>query len=70
MDYQFDAVVIGAGDTYEELAENQVDDEVDASLVILDDEIFLRGRKSLYCISEKGPRAKGDDVKSGDKKRP
>ncbi|MCB9881301.1 MAG: PQQ-binding-like beta-propeller repeat protein [Planctomycetes bacterium] len=63
-------VVIGAGDSYEELAESQVDDEVDASLVIVDDEIFLRGRKSLYCISEKGQRAKGDGGKTGDKKLP
>lgn len=46
-------VVLDAGSDFRELAANQVDDEVDASLVAVGDRIYLRGRKSLYCIGEK-----------------
>ena len=44
--------VIQAGETYEELATNQLDDEFDASPAIVGDVIYLRGWKYLYCIAE------------------
>lgn len=34
------------------LAENQLDEVFDASPAIVDDEIFLRGEKDLYCIAQ------------------
>ena len=33
------------------LAENQLDDVIDASPAIVGDEIFIRGEKNLYCIA-------------------
>lgn len=46
-------LVIKNAESFEVLASNKLDDDVDASLAIVDDEIFLRGRKFLYCIAEK-----------------
>lgn len=45
--------VITAGATYKELATNELDDVFDASPIIIGDELYLRGHKSLYCISAK-----------------
>ena len=45
-------VVIKDGPELEILATNELDDGIDASAAIVDDEIFLRGKKYLYCISE------------------
>lgn len=44
-------VVIRHGPDFEVLATNTLDDEFDASPVIVGDEIFLRGHQYLYCIS-------------------
>jgi outer membrane protein assembly factor BamB len=44
-------IVLRTGPTYEVLARNALDDEFDASPVLVDREIFLRGQKFLYCIS-------------------
>lgn len=44
--------VIKHGPAYEVLAENTLDDGVDASMALVDNEIFIRGFKHLYCISE------------------
>ena len=44
--------VIKLGVQYEEIATNQLDDGFDASMAIAGDEIYLRGRKHLYCIAE------------------
>ena len=44
-------VVIEAGSSYEILNTNRLDDGFDASPVIVGDELFLRGRDSLYCIA-------------------
>jgi outer membrane protein assembly factor BamB len=44
--------VIKHGTQFEVLAKNQLDDEFIASPVILNSTIFIRGYKSLYCISE------------------
>lgn len=45
-------LVIKHGPKFEVLASNSLDDDVDASLAIVDNEIYLRGRKYLYCIAE------------------
>jgi len=45
-------VVIKASDVFEPVATNQLDDKIDASPAIAGNEIFLRGRQSLYCIAE------------------
>lgn len=35
------------------LATNQLDDTFDATMAMVGDVIYLRGRKSLYCIGGK-----------------
>jgi outer membrane protein assembly factor BamB len=44
--------VFRAGASYEDLATNELDDMFDASPVVIGDELYLRGHRSLYCISE------------------
>jgi outer membrane protein assembly factor BamB len=44
--------VIRSGPRFDVLAKNTLDDGFDASPALVDNEIFLRGNKSLYCISE------------------
>ena len=44
--------VVRAGDEFEVLATNALDDVFDATPAIVDREIFLRGRSHLYCIAE------------------
>ena len=44
--------VIKAGDEYEAVATNELDDGFDASPIVIGDELYLRGRRSLYCISD------------------
>jgi outer membrane protein assembly factor BamB len=44
--------VIKHGPTYEVLAENTLDDGFDASMALVDSEIFLRGYKYLYAIGQ------------------
>jgi outer membrane protein assembly factor BamB len=43
-------LVLRAGPALEVLATNTLDDEFDASPAIVDDEIYLRGRRHLYAI--------------------
>lgn len=45
-------MVIKNSATYEVLATNQLEDNTDASPALVDNEIYLRGRKFLYCIAE------------------
>ena len=46
-----DVIVVKMGEKLEVLATNSLSDEVFiASPVILDGEIYLRGRNTLYCI--------------------
>jgi outer membrane protein assembly factor BamB len=45
--------VVAAAEKFEKLAENQLADETIASPAVADGKIFLRGKKSLYCIGEK-----------------
>jgi outer membrane protein assembly factor BamB len=42
--------VVSASPRFDKLVENQLDDETIASLAISDGQIFIRGRKALYCI--------------------
>jgi len=44
-------IVIRSGPTYQVLAKNTLDDGFDASPVLVDNELFLRGQKYLYCIA-------------------
>ena len=44
-------MVFQAGAEYKEVAANLLDDTFDASPTIVDDELFLRGWNSLYCIA-------------------
>jgi outer membrane protein assembly factor BamB len=44
-------VVIRSGPVYEVLARNTLDDGLDASPVLVDNELLLRGNKYLYCIA-------------------
>jgi outer membrane protein assembly factor BamB len=46
------AAVIKHGTKFEILAENHLDDHFDASPAIIDQELYLRGHKHLYCIAE------------------
>ena len=44
--------VVRAGQTFEVLSTNTLDDGFDASPAIVDGEIYLRGKRFLYCIAE------------------
>ena len=44
-------VVLEAGDTYKTLAVNHLDDAFDASAAVAGSELYLRGRKFLYCLA-------------------
>lgn len=47
-------VVLKPGDSsLETVAVNKLDDGFDASMVVVGDTIYLRGRQNLYCIAEK-----------------
>lgn len=46
-------VVLKHGPTFEQLAQNALDDGFNASPALVDGELYLRGHKSLYCIAEK-----------------
>jgi hypothetical protein len=42
--------VISAAPRFDKLTENKLDDQTIASPAAADGKIFIRGRKSLYCI--------------------
>lgn len=54
--YYFDrsgaAIVLKDGPEFEILAENQLDETVDASPAVIGDVMYVRGEKSLYAIAE------------------
>jgi outer membrane protein assembly factor BamB len=50
-------LVLKQGDRLEVLAVNQLGEVVDASPVLVGDQLFLRGENTLYCIRERGARA-------------
>ena len=45
--------VVKAGSEFSLLSKNILDDTFEASPVIVGNDLFLRGAKYLYCISEK-----------------
>ena len=45
--------VIEDGDTFKVVANNEIGENVDATLALVDDQIFIRGAKHLFCIQEK-----------------
>jgi outer membrane protein assembly factor BamB len=45
-------LVIRHGDTFEVVATNKLNDDIDASAAIVGNELYLRGKKYLYCIAE------------------
>ena len=45
------ALVLKQGDKAEVLATNNLDDRFDASPAIVGNQLFLRGKKNLYCIA-------------------
>ena len=47
-----EGIVLKAADTLEVLATNRLDEKFDASPAIAGKELFLRGHKYLYCLSE------------------
>ena len=46
------AVVLKAAPELEVIATNRLDDKVDASLALVDGELFVRGHQHLYCVTE------------------
>ena len=46
------AYVVKHGSNFEILAKNQLDDNFNASPVVVGNQLFLRGYKNLYCIEE------------------
>ena len=46
-------VVLKHGPTFEVLAQNKLDDGFNASPALVDNELYLRGYKALYCVVEK-----------------
>ena len=47
--------VVSARQQFDRLTENQLDDETIASPAVSDGRLFIRGRKTLYCIGS-GPQ--------------
>jgi outer membrane protein assembly factor BamB len=45
--------VVAAAPEFQKLAENEIDEETIASPAISDGKIFLRGKKTLYCLGNK-----------------
>ena len=45
-------MVLKNADTLEVLATNTLDDGFDASPCVIGDNLYLKGRKNLYCIAE------------------
>ena len=48
-----DVLVLQRGKEYKVLAINQMEERFIATPAFVEDEIFLRGDRNLYCISEK-----------------
>ena len=45
-------LVLKKGNNFEVLASNELDELIDASPALVGNQLFLRSKKSLYCISE------------------
>ena len=44
--------MIKDGPEYEVLGKNEIGETIDATLALVDNEIFLRGEQHLFCIAE------------------
>lgn len=53
------ATVLKHGAPYTVIAENKLDDAIDASPAIVGRQLFLRGAKHLYCLAEPAAEANG-----------
>jgi outer membrane protein assembly factor BamB len=53
LDREGKCVVLKLGNTLDVLATNKLDERTDASIAIAGGDLFIRGKQSLYCISEK-----------------
>jgi outer membrane protein assembly factor BamB len=55
--------IVEASDTFTIVATNTLDEALDGSPVVVDHELYLRGRSHLYCIadSDNRPSEQGDD---------
>ncbi len=49
------SVVLQDSDQFNVIASNRLDDRIDATPALVGNEIILRGKKYLYCISESSP---------------
>ena len=47
-------VVIKSSDRLEIVSTNKLDDQFDAAPVVVGNDLFLRGKKSLYCLAAGG----------------
>jgi len=45
-------IVISHADEYEVLATNKLDDGIDASFSVAGNELYVKGKHFMYCISE------------------
>jgi outer membrane protein assembly factor BamB len=45
--------VLKNSDSFEVVAINKLDDDIDCSMAIAGDEIYLKGKTHLYCIAKK-----------------
>ena len=45
-------LVLEKSNEFHVLSRNELDDGFDASPVVIGNELFLRGRRNLYCIAE------------------
>ena len=45
--------VIEDADSFKVLSRNEIGENVDATLALVDNQIFIRGEKHLFCIQEK-----------------
>lgn len=55
-------VVLKRGKRIEVLASNQLDDEFNASPALAGNQLFLRGRKSLYCLENPNDAKRSNDA--------
>ena len=57
--------VIRNSESFEILAQNKLDDTFDASPVIAGGDLYLRGHKHLYCVSQTGAPKAASSSSSG-----
>ena len=53
LDRKGSCAVVDEGASFKVIAKNKLDDNFDASPVIIGKDLFLRGFNNLYCINDK-----------------